>query len=373
MSAWWWAFWAILVESGVWLLAGFLIAGVLHVLVPRSVLERALGGKGIGPVVRGALIGAPLPLCSCSVIPTAAGLKRSGASRGASAAFAVASPEVDVPAVGLTWGLLGPWFAVTRPIVAVAIAVATGLSLDRMGEKKERQSKSVSLSVLGGNAASMGSMPAQEERSCCGGESESKAAPSSMASKLVESVRFALVTLPASLAGWMLIGLALAALITVLVPSEWSSGSGLPGGVVVQSLVALVVGIPLYVCATSSTPMALAMIVAGVEPGAALVFLLAGPATNPATIAWVVKDFGVRSAAVYVGVIAGGSFVAGVTLNGLLARHMTLAPLELAHEHGSSYAGQIAGGVLLAVLMWAVVGWLVRRVRSKPAASCCAS
>ncbi len=198
----------------------------------------------------------------------------------------------------------------------------------------------------------------------------------------MEVVRFAAITLPGSLAGWMLLGLGLAALITVLVPTDWATGdanSGLQGmgGLVVQSLVALVIGIPLYVCATASTPIALAMLVAGVEPGAALVFLLAGPATNPATIAWVIRDFGVRSAVVYVGVIAGGSLAAGLALNGLLADHLVLAPLVEMHAHGGSMFGQITAGILLVALVFAM-GRTVAKRMSKPRGStnsqaCCAS
>ncbi len=393
---WWQAFWVVLVESGVWLLAGFLIAGVLHVLVPRSLLERALGGRGVGPVVRGALVGAPLPLCSCSVIPTAAGLKRSGASRGASAAFAVASPEVDVPAVGLTWGLLGPWFAITRPIVAVAIAVAAGLSLDREPKSRKRAGisavesgletasasepggRTISLGVLNAGAAEVAAQtPTLPGTSCCA-TTPKEAAPHGLWPRVFEVLRFAYVTLPGALAGWMLIGLALAAVVTVLVPADWvSSGGGGEGGwvtgLVGQSLIALVIGVPLYVCATSSTPMALAMIAAGVEPGAALVFLLAGPATNPATVAWVVRDFGGRSAAVYVAVIGGGALLAGLGLNGILREHMVLADLTHVHEHGGAGIPDLAAAVLLAVLVIAAGRNLAGRFARSAArgSSCC--
>lgn len=405
---WWAAFWGILVESGVWLVAGFAIAGALHVLVPRSLLKRALGGTGLWPVVRGALIGAPLPLCSCSVIPTAAGLHRSGASRGATAAFAVASPEVDVPAVGLTWGLLGPWFAVTRPIVAIAIAIATGLALDRdprgaKGGKRElgstqggmdtgSQSGSgqprtidllgASVPVQGGvsKPVASGQVPAKpgsccsstpvaEARASCCAEQPPATSTHGMGRKLVEMLRFAFVTLPTSLAAWMLIGLAIAALVTVLVPADWTSegglAAGLVGGVITQCLIALVIGVPLYVCATTSTPLAAAMLAAGAHPGAALVFLIAGPATNPATIAWIAKDFGSRSAATYVAVIATGAMAAGVGLNGLLSEHLQLAELVHVHEHGGAVLPQIAGGVLLAVLGVGLVRALRARVRAK--------
>lgn len=388
MIDWWWAFWGILVESGWWLVVGFLIAGVLHVLVPQALLERALGGGGGGSVVRGALVGAPIPLCSCSVIPTAAGLKRSGASRGAAAAFAVASPEVDVPAVGLTWGLLGPWFAITRPVVAIAIAIAAGLSLDRIGKDEkepdqEPEDGGVSLDVVDGVMCCEGS--AEEEQaegsSCCcrGTKAEiDDAGSDSLMRKLFEVVRFAAITLPGSLAGWMLLGLGIAALITVLVPADWATGDGASGlqgmgGVVVQSLAALVIGIPLYVCATSSTPLALAMLVAGVEPGAALVFLLAGPATNPATIAWVIRDFGARSAVVYVGVIAGGSLAAGLALNGVLADHLVLAPLVEMQAHGGSAFGQISAGVLLLALVFAMGRSMAKRLGSTKKQTCCSS
>jgi hypothetical protein len=185
--------------------------------------------------------------------------------------------------------------------------------------------------------------------------------------KLVEMLRFGFVTLPTSLAMWMLIGLGIAALVTVLVPADWSGGgglgSGLGGGLLTQCLVALVIGIPLYVCATTSTPLAAAMLAAGVHPGAALVFLITGPATNPATIAWITKDFGLRSAVTYVAVIATGAVASGLALNGLLSEHLQLAELVHMHEHGGAVLPQIAGGVLLAVLVVGMVRALRARMR----------
>jgi uncharacterized protein len=399
LQTWLLAFWGILVESGVWLLAGFGIAGALHVLVPRSLLVKALGGKGVWPIVRGALIGAPLPLCSCSVIPTAAGLRRSGASRGASASFAVASPEISVPAVALTWGMLGPWFALTRPIVAIGIAIATGLALagDKTSSKTSRSPETGPLpSPVTGTPI--------VAASCCSSGGAAQVLPDagpdigrtvslsvlntptpppparttgSWLSRLVEMVRFGYVTLPRSLAVWMLVGLGIAALVTALLPTGWAIGEGLPGGLVVQALAALVVGLPLYVCATTSTPLAVAMILAGVEPGAAMVFLIAGPATNPATVAWVTKDFGLRSAGVYVGVIAAGAMLAGLLLNPMLSEHVRLVTQAAAHEHAASGLKGALAGLLFALLILATLDsiWtkLSTRASARKAESCCST
>lgn len=334
------AFWGVLAESGWWLILGFAAAGLIHVFLPQRLVERHLAGRGLVSVLKAALIGAPIPMCSCSVIPTAAALRRRGVSKGSCASFAVASPEVDAPAVALTWGLLGPFLAVTRPLAAIVTATVTGL-------------------LVGAVARDEGARGAASGRCCCA----SKAKPScgqvrgetpvtprgSIVDRFAEAVRYGFVTLPRTLSMWLVVGLGIAAGVSALVaPGALSSvGSGLWA-----ILAALVIGVPMYVCSASSTPMAAALVAAGVSPGAALVFLLAGPATNPATIAWAWRDLGVRGAVAYVAGIASVAVASGLLVDWAVGAGLATVSASVAapiHESGAANLSAATLAVLLGV------------------------
>lgn len=387
VGRWAGALWAILVEAGVWLLAGFVVAGLLHALVSRAWIERQLGGRS--GVWKAALLGAPIPLCSCSVIPFAAGIRRQGASRGASASFAISSPEIDVPAVGLTWGLMGPAMAIARPIAAFVSALGAGLLIDRFARGNGRADR-VANGGDGAKAACCASAAPVVKACCCSGAAEEagvavgaqRAAGEGAAGGSccaaqggtgstrwgVRALRFSFVTLPRDLGVWMSVGLGLSALIVVLVPAGWIeenlTGSGV--GEWASRGLMLLIGMPLYVCATSSTPLVAALVSAGLSPGAGLVFLLAGPATNPATMAWVLKDLGGRALAIYLAVIGVVAFGAGTLVDLALPRSLFEVAGGVAREH--AHAGimhQVAGGVLAALLVAGMVGRIRWRARGE--------
>ncbi|MFI4896917.1 MAG: SO_0444 family Cu/Zn efflux transporter [Phycisphaerales bacterium JB059] len=357
-------FWSICLESGLWLIAGFLLAGFVHTLIPQAWLARHLSGRGFWPIAKASLLGIPLPLCSCSVIPVAAGLRRSGASRGASAAFTISTPQTGEESIPLTWALFGPVFALIRPVIAVLTAFTAGSLIQFLapetepGEPESTEPKP--------EASCCSSTPAPS-KACCHDQPETDAccapgagAPDtpSLGARLTEGLRFGFITMPKDLAVWLLIGLALSALIAAAIPEGWiesNIGTGLA-----PMLLMLVVGLPLYICATSSTPVAFTLVVAGLSPGAALVLLLAGPASNAATMAWVIKDLGGRALAIYLVVIALFAVGSGLLFDTLLARTVTLADHAMAHEHSAVGALQTTGalallamlGVALALRFW---------------------
>ncbi|MEO0511862.1 MAG: SO_0444 family Cu/Zn efflux transporter [Planctomycetota bacterium] len=327
--------WSILVSTGPWLLGGFLIAGVLHVALPTDWVRKRFGGGGFGSIVGAALIGAPLPLCSCSIIPAAAQFRRSGASKGSSAAFAIATPEIDVPAASLTWAMLGWPIAVARVVGALVSAVVAGVSIDAPRHPGQPSEPVSSRSTETGPPAP-----------CCHDHDSAAIKPPAP----LAALRYAFWDLPRDLSGWMTVGLVLAALVAAFVPTDGLErvGSGWPA-----MLAMLVVGIPVYVCAASSTPLAAVLVAKGLDPGAAVVFLLAGPATNPATIAWVVKDLGARAAVPYLASIAVVSLAAGFAVSSL-----GLSPTIInhaGHDHASLLPEPVAaaGGLLLAVVLGA--------------------
>ena len=283
--------WDVLGEMAPFLLFGFLVAGVLYVLVPRSVVERHLGGRGTLPVVKATVFGIPLPLCSCGVIPVAASLRRHGASRGATIAFITATPQTGVDSIMVTYGLMGGVFAVFRPLAALVSGTLVGWMVGLWG---------------GGKDETPASAAAQDARHT--GESGG--------GKIRRALRYACLSLPRDVAKPLIAGLILAGAISALVPEDFFRS--LIGGGIGAMVVMMAAGIPLYVCATASVPIAAALVAKGISPGAALVFLMTGPATNAATVAVVWKLMGRRTALIYLGTVAVTALTSGLLLDYVL-------------------------------------------------------
>jgi hypothetical protein len=292
--------WQLLREMGPWLLLGFTVAGLLSVLIDPETVERHLGGRGLGPVLKASAVGVPLPLCSCGVIPVAASLRQHGASRGATAAFLIATPQTGVDSIAVTYSLLGPLMAVVRPLAALVSGIVGGLVVDGVEGRHERPApRFAGLAALPG----FGAPPAGSDA----------APPRRWTDKLRDALVYGFVTLPRDLAGPMLWGLAAAAAIGVAIPDDFFAGT--LGGGIAGMLAMMLVGIPLYVCASASVPVAAVLVAKGLSPGAALVFLMTGPATNTATLAAVWKIMGRRTAILYLASIALTALAAGLLLD----------------------------------------------------------
>ncbi len=305
-----------------YLLFGFLAAGVLHVLVSPEWMRRHLGGRGVMPVIKSVLLGVPLPLCSCGVIAVTASMRRQGAGRGAATGFLLATPQTGVDSIAATWGMMGPVMGVFRPVVALITgiiggAIASFFDKDTLAEPVQ------------GNSCSDG---CHEER-----------APRSLG----EVLRYGLVTLPRDIAKPLIIGVILAGLIAALAPPDLLAPY--IGGGILAMIIMTVVGIPLYVCATASIPVALSFMHLGASPGAALAFLIAGPATNAATIATVWKVMGRTTAFVYLATVFVGAIVSGILFDALSkALDMPLVhDMTTAHSHEPENA--------LMNLFWAIL------------------
>ena len=285
--------WETLREMAPFLLFGFFVAGLLSVLIQPEVVERHLGGTGFTQVAKAALFGVPLPLCSCGVIPVGASLRRSGASTGATISFLISTPQTGVDSIMVTLSLLGPVFAVYRPIVSFVSGVIGGTLINIFGTEKDRDND--------GNPK-------------CVGECYTEASKNR---SFVSALKYGFVTLPRDINKALIIGVIVAGLIAAVVPDDYFAA--LLGGGIASMLVMMLVGIPTYVCATASVPIAAALIAKGVSPGAALVFLMTGPATNAATITTVWKTMGRRAAGIYLGTVAGASIIAGLLIDAMFA------------------------------------------------------
>ncbi|MDE6559907.1 MAG: SO_0444 family Cu/Zn efflux transporter [Muribaculaceae bacterium] len=320
-------------EMSPYILLGFLIAGLLHAFISRETFSRHLSGNSIGTVVKAALIGVPLPLCSCGVLPTAIAMRRNGASRAASSAFLISTPQTGVDSIAATWSLLGPAFAVMRPVAALVTA------------------------VFGGVAVGATEQNPKEEESCKAAPDAAEKRPSSFMGKIVASLRYGFVDLVGSIGLWLTIGLVIAALITVYVPADFFAILG--NKPIVSMIIALIVAVPMYVCATGSIPIALSLILKGLSPGTAFVLLMAGPAANFASFTLISREMGHRAATVYLGSIIVGAMAMGLAIDYLMPVHWFAigegTAMHGACHHEFSTFSTICSAILAGLLIFSLI------------------
>jgi uncharacterized membrane protein YraQ (UPF0718 family) len=340
---------ALFMESAPWLMLGLTVAGIVKVLVPSQLMAEHLGQPGPMATVKAALFGAPLPLCSCGVIPAALGLRRSGASKAATTSFLISTPETGVDSISISYAMLGPFMAIIRPIAAITSAITAGLLVGK--------ENSIPPSASQQPAETCCASKTPEPEPCCSTE-QPAIKPPTTADKLIAGLRFTYIDLVRDIALWLVIGLGFAALIKTYVPSEFllQWGDGLLAFVVMA-----LVGVPMYICATASTPIAAGLLFSGVSPGATLVFMLVGPATNIATMGLVKTELGNRALLAYLSSVVGVSFAFGYLTNYLAKLWDMDFMAQAEHVHGMVNTPLAYGAsVILAGLM---VYGLVRRVK----------
>ncbi len=335
-------FWDTLSQMAPYLLFGFLAAGLLSVFISARSIERHLGGSGRWPIPKAALLGVPLPLCSCSVLPVSASLHKHGASSGSVLAFLISTPQTGVDCILVTFALLGPLFAVVRPVVALASGLAGGLVARRVD------------GTAGATGPKQSVEPECCHEVCCEHENQG--------GRLRRALAHGFGKLPGDIGGALLVGIGVAGLITILVPDGFFMGIGTG---IVSILVMMVIGIPLYVCSAASVPIAAALILRGVSPGAALAFLITGPATNAAAIATVWRLLGARIATVYLGTVALTALLSGLGLNAIVGM---VGGTEAIMEHAGHTMLPPSLRTASALLLLLVIGLaMFRRTRERRA------
>ena len=296
-------------EMAPYLLLGFFFAGILYVWFPKKKVYKYLGKPNSASVIKAALIGIPLPLCSCGVIPTGISFYNSGASKGSSVSFLISTPQTGADSVMVTYSLLGLPMAIIKPIIALFTGFLGGFMTNKF-DRNDRKNKEPDNHAVAENGAT--------DRSLKG------------------MLRYAFVEFLEDIAKWLVIGLALAAFIEVLVPDSFFTAY--LGNGYLEMLVILFAAIPLYVCATGSVPIAAILMLKGLSPGAAIVFLMAGPATNAATMTVIGNVFGRRTLFIYIFSIVAGAYFFGILVNEFMPREWFLNPLAQfhagPHEHG---------------------------------------
>lgn len=331
--------WVLVCEMAPYLLLGFLLAGLMHEFVPKSLSRRYLSGRSMKSVLWAALFGVPLPLCSCGVIPTAMGLRREGAGKGATIAFLIATPQTGVDSIVATYSLMGLPFALIRPLVAMVTAVMGGWLVNatdneilavRSPQKHEEEH----------HDCCCGKHHEEEHHDCCCGKHhEEKHSHGCCCGehkrniwhRLWDAMTYAFVEMMGDIGKWLLVGLAVAGIITALVPDTWFAV--FQGNSLLSILFVLLLSIPMYLCATGSIPIAVALMLKGLTPGAALVLLMAGPACNAASIVLIRKELGWRTLLVYLSSLVLGAVVFGLAIDLLLPEAWFTQALHLT-DHG---------------------------------------
>lgn len=294
--------WHLLAEMSPYLIVGFIFAGILHVFFSVERISRYLGKGNFISVLKATLFGIPLPLCSCSVIPAVSTLRKAGASKGATLAFLISTPTSGVDSILATYSLLGPVFTVYRVIASFAAGLLAGVGaniFDRRIDSSEEQAKNQTCVV-------------------CGEEATADGHVHSFGARMRAMIAYSFGELVADIGKWVLIGTLIGGAISYFLPANLI-GTYLSSSVL-QMLLMLVLSIPLYICATGSLPIAAALILKGISPGAALVFLIAGPATNAVTVTVVSRTLGKRSLAIYLASIVVVSLGMGLLFDLIVPR-----------------------------------------------------
>ena len=325
------AFLMMLHSMSPYLMLGFLIAGVLHAFVPASIYSRYLSGTGWRSVGTAALFGIPLPLCSCGVLPTAVSLRRSGASRAASTSFLIATPQTGVDSIAATYSMIGLPFAILRPIAALITALAGGWVV---GQFEQRNA--------------LPDVPRDSSY-------EFNTVKHGLWAKTIEALRYGFFEMIQNIGRWLVLGLIIATLITVLMPDDFfQTYARYP---ILNMLIILLIAVPMYVCATGSIPIAAALMIKGLSPGCALVLLMAGPAANMASMLVISQSFGRKATAVYLASIIAGAMGFGLLVDywpGLRATFIAAMPMKchtMSHAMTTGCLNWLCSGLLLSLLI----------------------
>ncbi len=286
--------WKVLNESAFYIIVGFFFAGLINFLISPKSIAKHLGGENLTSVFYASILGIPLPLCSCSVIPTAFNLKKSGASKGAVVSFLVSTPETGADSIFITYALMDPILTVARPLSAFFTAIIAGTAELFFGpdDKVEKSAHSETSAC---------------SSSCCGDAHPKKKR------SIIKSITYAFTDLYKDIYFSYFLGVLIAGIIYAVIPDNLLSDFAVSD--TVSMLTMLMISVPLYMCATSSTPIAAALILKGLSPGAAVVFLLAGPATNIVTLTVLSQNLGKKSTALYLSSIITCSLLAGYVIN----------------------------------------------------------
>jgi hypothetical protein len=317
-------------EMSPYILLGFLFAGILHAFVKPSIMSQHFAGNGFKQSFKAALLGVPLPLCSCGVLPTAISLRRSGASTSATTSFLIATPQTGVDSIAATYSLLGLGFAIVRPIAAFISAVLGGTIMGKLSKNDEK--------II--NKECQLNKPVSQSTFC---------------DKVKAMFHYGFIDMVGSVGKWLVVGLVIAALITALVPDDFFvMFAKYP---ILAMIVVVIIAIPMYVCATGSIPIALSLMMKGLTPGVAFVLLMAGPAVNFASYTLLSHTMGKRNTLLYIAIIALSAIGFGIIIDYILPSAWFIPQTLNAHHcsHGSMWFNTICSIILSLLLIYSLI------------------
>ncbi len=333
--------WKTYISIAPYLFLGLVFAGLLHVVFKKDFVAKHLGKNNFFSVIKAAILGVPLPLCSCGVIPTALFLRKKKASKGATLSFLISTPQTGVDSIIATYGMMGPIFAIFRPLAAFVTGIVGGIVTNFVEKKDEPETV-----IL-------------EEKFDCDTCDVEEPHSHSVLERVTSGLKYAFVEFLDDITIQLIIGIIIAGFISFLIPDNFFAdfgGEGFSG-----MLLMIAVGIPLYVCATASIPIAVSLILKGISPGAAFVFLVVGPATNAATITLISRALGKKLIAIYLTVISVFAILGGLLLNYIFDIVGKPDMLMMHHHEDISLFSKILIGVFSILLILSIF----RKIRNK--------
>jgi uncharacterized protein len=306
--------WLVFAQMAPYLIFGFIMAGILSVLISKEWIEKHIGENNYWSVVKSAIFGVPLPICSCSVIPVSASLHRHGASKAATTSFLLSAPQTGVDSIIVTYSMLGPVFALLRPVSALITGLLGGGIVQFLESGRDVvQNENIH--------------PVDCNESCCDTKGRE--------SIIIRIIKYAFITVPSDIGKPLLVGIVIAGLIAAIIPPEYFKDylTTFTGAGIISVLIMILAGIPVYVCATASIPIAIGLIHAGVPAGAAMAFLIAGPATNAAAFTTVIKVLGKRVAFTYLFTVLISALIFGVIINLMPFDNLLIPIITQSHIH----------------------------------------
>jgi len=352
-------------EMAPWLLFGLVFAGLLKVYFPQEHIDKYLGKPNFKSAVNASLLGVPLPLCSCGVIPTGISFYKNGASKGATNSFLISTPQTGIDSIFATYAMLGWPFAIIRPLVAFSTGIFAGVLTNWLIKETPKPEPIVVNPMFAGLKLDLKSA-GRKTVDCDDDSCDCHTPPKKETHSLIRAADYAFIELLQDIAKWLILGFLVATLISVVLPDGFFSmfkGYGF-----IEILVILAASVPMYICATGSIPIAAVLLMKGVSPGAALVFMMAGPATNIATITVLGKIMGKKSLFIYLGSIIGGAIFFGMLTNWLIPADFILS--KMTHNHGDGMDHEmlpqwigITSSIVLVVSI--ISGYFIERIKKQ--------
>ena len=305
-------FWSLCIETAPYLLLGMFFSGLIYIFIDSKFILKHIGSKSLSSILKSTLMGIPIPLCSCGVIPVASTIRNSGASKGSTVSFLVSTPQTGIDSIFMTYGMMGPVFAIFRPFAAFISGIISGIVVNRFDDESHNHvSKNYS----------------NQEKV-------------NLIERLKIGFNYGFVVLPSDILVPLLQGLSVAALISIVIPPDFIATYFSDSKYLVFILM-LFISLPIYVCATASVPIAVALMAKGVSAGAVFVFLMAGPATNASSIAVVKKILGKKVMFLYLFLVATISVFFGIVFDLFLRAELPISLHHHAHDHGQNYFSTI--------------------------------